>query len=122
MYRQNARKNYLNLAKCKKRTSKKIRKAVKQQLLYIRRDRSYIDGLLDTGCGLTPKQAGRLAVIDKVYEQQKYMYENKVHSVPDRIVSISQPYTRPIVCGKVAAPVEFRAKWISALMKKEWRG
>lgn len=38
------------------------------------------------------------------------MYENKVHSVPDRIVSISQPYIRPIVRGKAAAPVEFGAK------------
>lgn len=110
MYRRNARKDYLNLAKCKKRTSKKIRKAVKQQLQYIRRDRRYIDKLPDTECELTPKQVVRLAVIDTVYEQQKYMYENKVHSVPGRIVSISQPYIRPIVRGKAAAPVEFGAK------------
>ena len=122
MYRRNARKDYLNLAKCKKRISKKIRKAIRQQLQYIRRDRKYIDELLETGCELTQKQAERLAVIDKVYEQQKYMYENKVHSVSDRIVSISQPYIRPIVRGKAAAPVEFGAKWISALMKREWPG
>ena len=89
MYRRNARKDYLNLARCKKRTSKKIRKAIRQQLQYIRRDRKYINELLETECELTQKQAERLAVIDKVYEQQKYMYENKVHSVPDRIVSIS---------------------------------
>ncbi len=106
MYRRNAKKDYLNLAKCKKRTGKKIRKAIKQQLQYIRRDRKYIGELLDTECELTPKQTERLAVIDKVYEQQKYMYKNKVHSVPDRIVSISQPYIRPIVRGKAAAPVE----------------
>lgn len=118
MYRRNARKDYLNLAKCKKRTSKKIRKAIKQQLQYIRRDRSYIDGLLDTECELTPKQAGQLAVIDKVYEQQRYMYENKVHSIPDRIVSISQPYIRPIVRGKAAAPVEFGAKMDISLDEK----
>lgn len=118
MYRRNARKDYLNLAKCKKRTSKKVRKAIKQQLQYIRRDRRYIDGLLDTECELTPKQAGRLAVIDKVYEQQKYMYENKVHSVPGRIVSISQPYIRPIVRGKAAAPVEFGAKMDISLDEK----
>lgn len=122
MYRRNARKDYLNLAKCKKRISKKIRKAIRQQLQYIRRDRKYIDELLETGCELTQKQAERLAVIDKVYEQQKYMYENKVHSVSDRIVSISQPYIRPIVRGKAAAPVEFGAKWILALMKREWPG
>lgn len=118
MYRRNARKDYLNLAKCKKRTSKKIRKAIKQQLQYIRRDRQYIDELLDTECELTPKQSERLAVIDKVYEQQKYMYKNKVHSVPDRIVSISQPYIRPIVRGKAAAPVEFGAKMDLSLDEK----
>lgn len=38
------------------------------------------------------------------------MYDNKVHSVPDRIVSISQPYIGPIVRGKAEAPVEFDAK------------
>jgi len=27
------------------------------------------------------------------------MFENKTHSVPDRIVSISQPFVRPIVIG-----------------------
>ena len=118
MYRRNARKDYLNLARCKKRTSKKIRKAIRQQLQYIRRDRKYINELLETECELTQKQAERLAVIDKVYEQQKYMYENKVHSVPDRIVSISQPYIRPIVRGKAAAPVEFEAKMDLSLDEK----
>ena len=49
-------------------------------------------------------------MVRKVYEQQKYMYDNSVHSVPDRIVSISQPYIRPIVRGKAASPVEFGAK------------
>jgi len=51
-----------------------------------------------------------LDVIHKVYEQQLYMYRNKTHSVEDRIVSISQPYIRPIVRGKAKAPTEFGAK------------
>ena len=38
------------------------------------------------------------------------MYDNKVHKVPNRIVSISQPYIRPIVRGKAKAPVEFGVK------------
>lgn len=38
------------------------------------------------------------------------MYDNKIHSVPNRIVSVSQPYIRPIVRGKAKAPVEFGAK------------
>ena len=38
------------------------------------------------------------------------MYDNKVHTVKNRIVSISQPYIRPIVRGKAKSPVEFGAK------------
>ena len=32
------------------------------------------------------------------------------HSVPDRIVSVSRPFVRPLVRGKVGKPVEFGAK------------
>ena len=38
------------------------------------------------------------------------MYKNKTHKVEDRIVSISQPYVRPIVRGKASRPTEFGAK------------
>lgn len=110
-YRKNARKDYLNLAKSKKRTAKKIRKAIKAQLQYIRRDMHYIDEFLSEGnVKLSRYHSSRLATIRTLVEQQKYMYDNKVHSVPDRIVSISQPYIRPIVRGKAKAPVEFGAK------------
>ena len=110
MYRENAGRDYLNLTKYKKRTAKKIRRAIKQQLQYIRRDKGYVEAFLTDGVELTPKQAARLSVLYKVYEQQQYMYENNTHTVPNRIVSISQPYIRPIVRGKAAAPVEFGAK------------
>ena len=109
MYRQKARKDYLNLAKCKKRTAKKIRKAIKAQLQYIRRDLGYIDTFLEE-IDLCDDLSKQLATIRTLVEQQQYMYDNKVHSVPDRIVSISQPYIRPIVRGKSKAPVEFGAK------------
>jgi len=39
------------------------------------------------------------------------MYDNRAHSVEHRIVSISQPWLRPIVRDKVKAPVEFGAKF-----------
>lgn len=46
----------------------------------------------------------QLATIRTLVEQQQYMYENKVHSVPDRIVSISQPFViataRPLRAAK----------------------
>lgn len=38
------------------------------------------------------------------------MYDNHTHSVENRIVSVSQPFVRPIVRGKVGKPVEFGMK------------
>ena len=51
-----------------------------------------------------------LQVIRTLYSQQEYMYRTKTHKVDDRIVSISQPWVRPIVRGKQTADVEFGAK------------
>ena len=110
-YRRNARKDYLNLAKCKKRTKKKIRKAIKKQLQYVRRDIKHVELLLaQEGVVIKDRDLDRFKVILELYEQQQYMYDNNVHTVKDRIVSISQPYIRPIVRGKAKAPVEFGAK------------
>ena len=49
MYREKARRDYLALARSKKRSVKKIRRAIKKQLQYIRRDRGYIDWLSENG-------------------------------------------------------------------------
>jgi hypothetical protein len=51
-----------------------------------------------------------LLVIAEVYRQQKWMYDNKEQRIDHRIVSLSQPYVRPIVRGKAGTPVEFGAK------------
>lgn len=110
MYRLRARKDYLALTKRKKRTANLIRKAIKKQLQYVRRNLGYIDKFLAEGKVLSDKQTERLSVLRKVFKQQRYMYETKTHSVPDRIVSISQPFVRPIVRGKAKAPTEFGAK------------
>lgn len=110
VYRKNARRDYLSLAKCKKRTKKRIRKAIKQQLQYVRRDLKYVKEYMAEGKVLSERKQERFRVIEKVYGQQKYMYDNHTHTVKDRIVSISQPYIRPIVRGKAKEPVEFGAK------------
>ena len=49
-------------------------------------------------------------VIRKVLAQQQEMFTTGTHSVPDRIVSISKSYIRPIVRGKEIKKVEFGAK------------
>ena len=109
-YRKRARKDYLKYTRCRKHIAKMTRKAIGKQLAYLRRDLNAIDGKLSLGKNLPPRQAERLGTIRAVYEQQKYMYDNRTHSVPDRIVSVSQPFVRPIVRGKAGKPVEFGAK------------
>jgi hypothetical protein len=49
-------------------------------------------------------------VIRKVLAQQQEMFTSGTHSIPDRIVSISKSYIRPIVRGKETKKVEFGAK------------
>ena len=109
-YRQCARKDYLKYTRCRKHTSRMTRKAIGKQLGYLRRDLAAIDSKLSLGKSLTTRQTERLDTIRTIYEQQKYMYNNRTHSVPDRIVSVSQPFVRPIVRGKAGKPVEFGAK------------
>ena len=62
------------------------------------------------GKTLEQKYLKRLETVKKLYDQQKYMYDNKTHSVANRIISLSQPYLRPIVRGKAKSPVEFGVK------------
>ena len=109
-YRKRARKDYLKYTRCRKHTAKMTRKAIGKQLAYLRRDLDAIDGKLSLGKSLTTRQMEHLDTICTIYEQQKYMYDNHTHSVPDRIVSVSQPFVRPIVRGKAGKPVEFGAK------------
>lgn len=109
-YARAARKDYLKFAKAKKNSHQKIRRALRRQLSYVARDIKYLDGFLAEGYAPTTAEAGLIMAIFKLYGQQKYMYDNKVHSVKHRIVSIRQPWVRPIVRGKVKAPVEFGAK------------
>lgn len=110
-YRRRARKDYLAFAKSKKHSAKKIRRALRRQLGYVARDIRYLDQFMGDGYAMAGKEASQYLTILKVYEQQKYMYDNKTHSVEHRIVSISQPWLRPIVRGKTKAPVEFGAKF-----------
>lgn len=59
---------------------------------------------------LPRKYYDRIKVIRKVLKQQQEIFETGNNSIPDRIVSISKSYIRPIVRGKETKPVEFGAK------------
>jgi hypothetical protein len=110
--KQKAHKAYLKISKSKKRDARVLRKALKKQLSYIRRNLGYIDSLIAEGHQerLTGKQKAELDTIRKLYQQQKYMIDSRTNRVDNRIVSISQPHVRPMVRGKAAAKVEFGAK------------
>ncbi len=111
-YRQKARKAYLAVAKQKKPGYKKIRKAIGQQLHYVKRNLKTIDRMVEEGLLVSlDKRLYRLLLVTKeLYRQQQWMYENRTHSIPNRIVSLYQPQVRPIVRGKAKSPVEFGAK------------
>lgn len=115
-YRKKARKDFLNVSKKKRKGEKELRKALKLQLQYVRRDIQHINRLLDLNQrqGNNPvfdkPQQKYFFVIQHVLEQQARMYKDKSNSVEDRIVSIHQPHVRPIVRGKAKSKVEFGAK------------
>ena len=71
---------------------------------------------MERGCDvpemLTVKEKSLVDIITKVYRQQRNHFDSgdRRESIPDRIVSVSKPYVRPIVRGKEVKSVEFGAK------------
>lgn len=108
-YRKLARKEYLKVAKKRRASQKERRKAIKKQIQYIKRNLAHIDGMGELQC-LSKYHYKMLLVVREVYRQQLWMYDNKKHSINDRIVSLTQPHIRPIVRGKAGKSVEFGAK------------
>lgn len=113
-YRRVAHKAYLAVAKKRKKSKRMIRKAIGQQLRYLRRNLATIERLLDRIGASTGAWAFRdyriYWVIQHIYDQQLQMYTNGVKSHPHRIVNIYQPWVRPIPRGKTNRKVEFGAK------------
>jgi IS5 family transposase len=114
-YRRKARAAYLAIAKQKRPGRKTLRRGVKQQLQYLRRNLGHIEQLLaPISRGQPLPLPGwllhRYWVIQHLYQQQWEMYQTQTRRCDHRIVSISQPYVRPMVRGKQDKPVEFGAK------------
>ena len=116
-YRNIARTDYMSFVKKRKSGYDDVRKALRGQLQYVRRNLDSIKKLLMRGADVSTlgeELQKKLETIKELYTQQKYMYDNETHSVENRIVSIAQPHIRPIVRGKAGAPVEFGAKVATA--------
>jgi len=113
-YKRKARRQYLMIAKKKNKTKKEIRKGLRQQLQYVKRDLGYLDDLLEKNSlfryMLNERDWKLLRVIHETWRQQKEMYDENKHSLADRIVSIYQPHVRPMPRGKDKASVEFGSK------------
>ena len=112
-YRQKARRDYLNMAKKRRPTAKQRRRAIGQQLAYVRRNLTHIDVLMGLGTSLTKlsrQQYRTLLVVSELFRQQQCMYEQRSQRIDDRIVSLAQPHVRPIIRGKASASVEFGPK------------
>jgi len=111
-YRQIARQEYLKVSKSRKVRQKTLRKAIRKQLGYLRRNLKHIEKQCQIGSlsELSNRQYKNLLVISEVYRQQKWMYDHKSRRIDNRIVSINKPHVRPIKRGKAGADVEFGAK------------
>ncbi len=106
--RRKARKSYLKVEKAKRHGKNAVRKAIGEQLRYVELGARKLKELLRK----VPEQhlpgwlLRRLKVIPNVYVQQKEMYDRRVNTCPDRIVSLHQLHVRPIVRGKIPNPTE----------------
>jgi hypothetical protein len=110
--RKKARAKYLKVAKQRKPRKRQIKQGIKEQIGFVEKNLEVLDGLPPEKLDMTVwlKHLDRLETIRKVLEQQKSMMQSGSHTVEDRIVSLRQPHVRPIVRGKVKAPVEFGQK------------
>jgi hypothetical protein len=62
------------------------------------------DIIMGKNAPLSKKELALLEVLEKVYLQQKQMYDQKTNTCKERIVSIYQPHVRPILRGKKKTP------------------
>jgi len=116
-YRKRAHRDYLAIAKQRKRGVKTIRKALRKQLGYVGRNIKTIHKLLDiTPKALRPKEMKMFWVIQELYRQQKEMYDTKTNRISDRIVSIFQPHVRPM-----AKPCLRHSSWERKSENRIWR-
>ena len=119
-YRQKARQAYLAIVKQRRPSANTRRRGIKQQLQYLRRNLGHIEQLLNDYAPGSPLPLPkwllhRYWVIQHVFDQQWAMFSTKTRRCDNRIVSISQPYVRLIIRGKLNKPVEFGAKLSASL-------
>lgn len=117
-YPRLAYKESINFLKKKKPGWKAINQIRKSQLQYLKRNLGiitrYLDEIEEQSKSIRfplPHRMQRIYwAIQQIYTQQKFMYDNQVRRIDDRIVNIYQPYVRPMKRGKAKTKVEFGSK------------
>ncbi|RMG75136.1 MAG: IS5 family transposase [Bacteroidetes bacterium] len=113
-YRRKARKDYLATGKKRNKSKKELRKAIGKQLNDLRRELKILRELLEADPSrlrcLSFRDLKIYWVIQHIYDQQRGMHTSRSNRCEDRIVSIYQPWVRPMVTGKAAKKTEFGAK------------
>lgn len=105
-YRREARKRFVSFSKKRRKGKKDIRKGIKQQLGYVRRNIKTINKMLDKlslkdlSWPWSHQLVRQFWIIQEVYRQQDEMYRDRRRRIDDRLVSIIQPHIRPIKRGK----------------------
>ena len=118
MYKHIARRQYLSIVKKKRKTKILLRRSIRQQLQYVKRDLGYINKLVEKHSplfSLSKRDWHLIRVIAELWRQQREMYRSRTHSIEDRIVSIYQPHVRPMPRGKDKAATEFGSKQLVML-------
>jgi hypothetical protein len=103
---------YNNYSHKRKRTHKETAKRTRSLLYLLEKILALlreIENQYQQKLELPNRYYSNIKIIRKVLKQQQEIFETG-NSVPDRIVSISKPYIRPIVRGKEVKAVEFGAK------------
>jgi len=116
-YRRDAHRAFIDMAKKKNKGNKQIRKGIKVQLQYVRRDLKIMDGLYEKlktmkleKIILERSDRELIKTIHEMYMQQLHMYKNNENSHPNRIVNLYQPWVRPMPRGKDGSRTEFGSK------------
>ena len=98
----------------KRRKSKKERTVLTRSLLHLlnklTEEQDKLEDQYRINLRFPEKYRQRRRVIRKVLSKQQEMFTTGNYSIPDKIVSISKSYIRPIVRGKETKKVEFGAK------------
>ena len=104
-----ARQAYLSISKSKKNTPVQFREKQGILLKLLKRCLGFFESP-SLSKNISPTTLETIKTLTRIYEQQLEMWKSKINRVDHRIVSVSQPWVRPIKRGKASVNTEFGAK------------